>query len=136
MADYPGTGLILTYGTAGPAMNILSATASEMSVPVLDTTHMLTTGSRTKTTGDLVDEGETTFEVFFDRDLADAAKTSLGVSQVITIEHKLRAAEITEAKVTGTGAVTSWSWTATLEEMMTATIVITWLGATTHTDAA
>jgi len=128
-----GTTMTVTFGTSSYAASITGVTNDNRTVPVLDTTHMGTTNSRTKTVGDLVDEGTLTLTVFYDQD--DPAPVN-STSETVTQTFRTPAAKTAGATKAGTAAVTSESINVPLEDMMTATVVVTWLDEVTDTVSA
>lgn len=126
MADI-GTGASLTLGTSGTTFEILSISGNDASVPVIDTTHLGSTTQRSKMTGELIDHGTVDVEILFDPD----DPPPLGVTETITVTFPLPSGQSTAADYSGSASITSRNWTVPLEDRMTGSFTITWLGAIT-----
>ena len=108
-----GTGT--TLAIAGMTMDLLSLSASGIERATVDVAHMGTSGAKPFLLGDQYDPGELTAEVHFaaDGDI-DTMMTTAAASMSIIFPE-------TTAK-TLVGAITSFSWDAPLEDVMTATV--------------
>ena len=124
------TGTTITHGTTSYAIEILSV-SGEVSRAVVDTTHMGTTGARTKTVTDLYDPGSITVQAHFDFD-EEAPYSSAAETVTVTFPSALASG----ATVAGTGAVTNFSWNAPLEDKGTCTYTVTFLDDLTWADAS
>ena len=111
-ADDVGTGTTAVFGTSSFAMNVTNVSGGDMTRAVIDSTHMGTTGERTKIFGDLFDPGSIELELALDPE----------DQPPITFPST--------ATLAGTGATTAWSWNSPLEDKMTATMTFTWDGET------
>lgn len=134
MATDIGTGWTLTMGTSDYGAEITQLDADGKEVPVIDISHMGTTGSRVKMVGDLVDEGSINVSIHFDSSTMDELEAAFGVSQTMTLTAPLSTGGSTAGTIAGTGAMTKHNWTAPLEDKMVGNYTITWLGAVTMTD--
>jgi hypothetical protein len=126
-ADDVGTGTTIAFGTSAFVAHLLSVNGSDITRPVIDSTHMETTGERTKIFGDLFDAGSVECEIAFDPDLQPPIGAAV---ETITITFPVPTGMATGATLIGTGACTAWSWTDPLEDKMTATLTVTWDGET------
>lgn len=108
-----GTGT--TLAIAGLTADLLSLSASGIERATVDVAHMGTSGAKPFLLGDQYDPGELTAEVHFaaNEDI-DTLMTSAAASISIVFP------EATAKTVVG--AVTSFSWDAPLEDVMTATV--------------
>ena len=129
MADV-GMGTTIAFATSAFTASITNVDSSDITRNVIDKTHLSTTGSREKMPGDLVDEGDVTFQFQFDPD----AQPPIGAAaESITITFPVPAGKSTGATLIGTGFISSWTWggiDAEDSSLMTGTGVITWDGAT------
>ncbi len=135
MAANVGTGTTISWSTSNPQLEILSITSGDASVPVIDVTHMGSTTSRAKITGDLRDEGDFTVEAHLDNIQMDLVYSSLGTSQTCTITLPLGSTDTSNATVSGTAAITSVNWSLPLEDKQLCNYTGTWLGVVTWADA-
>lgn len=130
-----GTGCTIGFSASSFTAEITGINGSDISREAIDTSHMGTTGEKTKLPGDLFDAGSVEFEIAFkpgeEPPIADAPET-------LTVTFPLASGDATPANVAGTGFCTGWSWGAPLEDKMTATFTWTWDGGTgpTWTPAA
>lgn len=132
-----GTGATLTLGTYTYSVDITNVSQGAETIPVIDTTHLGTTGSRTKIVGKIIDHGSVDFDSHVDSALLDSMKTALaGGSQTCTITFPVKTGNTTGATASGSGALTSHNYTIPLEDKMVANFTLTWLGAVTYTDGA
>jgi hypothetical protein len=130
-----GTGLTISFSTATYAANITNFSQGDESVPVIDTTHMGTSGSRTKTTGELIDHGSFDVDIELDYNLLGNMKSSLGTSQTVTVNFPLSSGTTGTPQASGTAAMTSHNYTLPLEDRCIANYTVTWLDAVTFTAA-
>src|SRR5690606_42042152 len=79
-----GTGATITLGTSTYDVNIESISQGDSSVPVIDTTHLGTTGARTKICGELIDWASIDVTAQLDAALLESMNTALGVRQPVT----------------------------------------------------
>lgn len=130
-----GTGATLTLGTYTYSVDITNISQGAETIPVIDTTHLGTTGSRSKIVGKIIDHGSVDFDAHVDSSLLDAMKLALaGGSQTCTITFPLKSGQAAGATAAGSGALTSHNYTIPLEDKMVANFTLTWLGAVTYTD--
>ena len=126
-ADDVGTGTTIVFGTSAFEAHLLSVNGTDITRAVVDSTHMGTTGERTKIFGDLFDPGSVECEIALDPD----AQPPIGAAvETITITFPIPTGMATGANIAGTGACTAWSWGDPLEDKMTATMTVTWDGET------
>lgn len=125
------TGLTLTFGTTSYAAEITGVSADGAEVPVLDTSHMGTTGARTKRFGDLHDEGTLDVTIHFNPD----TEPPLGTEETITVTFPVPSGGSTGATAAGTGGISSRNWTAELEETLAGGFTITWTDDVTWTNS-
>jgi len=90
--------------------------------------------ARSKTTGDLRDEGELTIEILLDNDKLDMLQAAMGDVQPCTLTFPLQSPNTTAAKASGQAALTSHNYTVPLEDKMVGGYTITWCGAVTYAD--
>lgn len=130
MADI-GTGITIGF-SGGFTAEILKISSSGVEVPVIDTSHHGTTGSRTKMVADLIDEGDIDVELQFDPDTLPPLK----ITQTVTITFPVPAGLTNGATLVGSGAITKRDWEVPHEDKMTGKYTMTWLGAVTPTVAS
>lgn len=134
-----GTGATLAWGTSSAldAIEILSVTQSEQGRPVIDTTHLGTTTTRSAIPGDLISPGTLDVEAHMPGDLMDALYTALGsVAETVTFNFKQLSTESTTApKASGSAFLQSINWVNPLEGKVTLGFTVAWAGAVTYTDA-
>ena len=121
-----GIGTTVTFGTSGFSADILSIDGPNQSRAFADTTHMGTTGQRTKIPFDLVDTGNMSMEVQFDGGLVLPIAE---VAETITIDYGGTGVGF---KYSFTGFCTEASITTSVEDIMTATLSIEITGAITQ----
>lgn len=138
MAVRTGTGCSITLASSDYDVNILAVSDGGASIPVVDTTHLGTTTARTKIVGDLIDFGEWTIEIHIDPDKLDLMKTTMEAgAQTVTFTWKKISGEPTNAAtVSGSAALTAHSFTVPLEDIVTGTYTLSWLGDVTYADSA
>ncbi len=129
-----GTGCTVVLTTSAYAASITGVSQGDQSVPVIDTTHMGSADARSKTTGDLRDEGELTIEILLDNDLLGELQTAMGTVQTCTLTFP-KGADTTAAKAVGQAALTSHNYTVPLEDKMVGGYTLTWCGAVVYSDA-
>lgn len=126
MAVDLGDGTTLTAGTSAWAPVKVSIDAPAITRPVIDTTHLGTTGTRTKIVGKLMDSDPMSVEIQFDPALDPPVDA---VAETWTIDFA--------------GSADTWAFSGVLTslkpgvrvgELMTATAEITPLGAITITN--
>ena len=116
-----GTGTIIAFGTSGFAAEVLSLNGNDITRPDVDVTHMGSTTYMEYQPGDLADGGSIEMEIGFD---PDSQPPVTSAAETITITFPLPSGGATSATFVFTGYVSTWSWTAPLEEVMTASITI------------
>jgi len=121
MAMDVGTGTTITFATSAFTAQVMSLSASDITREDIDVTHMGSTVYKEFQPSDLVDGGSIEMEIGFD---PDAIPPISGASETITIAFPLPSGQITPADLAFSGYVSSWTWTAPMEEVMTATITI------------
>ena len=126
MAQDVGTGITIAFGTSSFSADLLSLNGSAIERGEYETTHMGTTGSKTFSPMDLIDQGEIEMEFAFD---PDAQPPIGGATETITITFPLPAGGLTSATLIGSGFVKSWTWGAELEEKMTGSATVRWASA-------
>ena len=131
-----GTGCSLAMGTTNYDVEILSANFSGQEVPVVDTSHLGTTGTRTKVMADLKEPGTLEVEFHVDPDKLDTLNTAIGLAQTMTFTFKKVSGEATAATLAGSGAISAHNFTIPLEDKCVGNYTISWLGAVTPTDAS
>jgi hypothetical protein len=132
MAQDVGTGATMTFGTSSYSADILSISGGEASVPVVDTTHMGTTNSRTAMFGDLVTEGEIEVQIAFDPD----EPPPLGTSETVTLTFPIPSGSMNGATFSGTGGISKRTYEVPLEDRITGTYTVSWLDEVTHAVAS
>jgi len=118
-----GTGLGVTWNSSTFAMEILGAGWDGEEVPIIDTTHMLTTTARTKMAGDLREEG--TFDVECHLSPTASASLRAGSTGTVVIEVPYS----TNGKITGGLIVQRVNYTFPLEDKMICGLTMAWAGA-------
>lgn len=132
MADV-GTGFSITFGTSTTFdADITNVTINGEEVPVIDITHMGTTGTRAKMLGDLKENVTVDVDINFDPDMPPPT----GTSQTITLTFPIPSGKVSGATIAGTGAAVSHSVTVPLEDKMTGSYRIQYTGAVTRTASA
>ena len=101
-------------------------------VPVIDVSHMGTTGTRAKMFGDLKEA--VTVDVDMHYDPSETIPT--GTSQTITITFPVPTGLTNGATLAGTGAIVSHSGDVPLEDKMTGSYKIQFTGAVTRVAAS
>jgi len=129
-----GTGTVVTMGTTNYNAEIIGISHADETVPVIDVSHMGTTGSRSKITGELIDHGSFDVEIHISPSKLDTMKTALGTIQAISIKFPLVTGETNNATAAGSGAITAHNYTIPLEDKIVGGFTVTWTGAVTYTD--
>lgn len=134
MADL-GTGTIVAFTGTGITSKMRSVEQGEVSVAVIDMSHLLTTGAREKLAGDLVDHDSLTIEAEIDQAKISELTGAIGVTDTIKITFPL-ATLTTAGFVTGTGFVSTFNWSTPIDDAMVTSFTWTWDGGTgpTYTD--
>lgn len=136
MAQDVGTGATLTLATTSWVGQLLSINQGDKGKGIIDTTVLSTTGgARVKRQTDLIDEGEVTVEFAFDPDVPPVI-TAAATGETVTITCPVPTGKATGATYVGKGALNSFSFGIPLEDKMTGSATITWLGRVTQTDSA
>lgn len=131
-----GTGGTIVLGGSAYDVDILSISQGDETLPVFDTSHLGTAGSRTKGVGELIDHGSVDVEIHVDPDELDALKTAMAAgAQTVTITFPTITGETNGATASGSGAVTAHNYTVPLEDKIAGGYTITWLGAVTYADS-
>lgn len=130
-----GTGWSITFGSQTYDAEITALSGDGKEVPVIDVSHMGTTGSRVKTVGDLIDEGSVDVTIHWDSRDWDTLELAFGVVQTITLTAPLPSGLTgSGGTIAGSAAITKENWTAEMEDKMTGNYTITWMGAVTMTE--
>lgn len=135
-----GTGITITFGTSGFAAEITSVSMDDISREVIDTSHLGTTpagageiGSRTFLAGKLSNPGMLNIEGHHDADLTPPIEAA---AEVITITFPLGTGETTASKWVFNGQMTSYGFSAPLEDKITFSASVKAVGPITITEAA
>ena len=128
MADpVSGHGATISFGGDNSAFAGCYTTIGghERTVEILDTTCLNTTPSRTKTSGDVIDEGGMELELFFD---PTVALPILGVAEEVTLTYPISSPpNQTNATFIGDAIITSHQLPSpTTDELMSQTIHLEW----------
>jgi hypothetical protein len=126
MAAGTGNGASITI--SGITSALTSITSSGASRESIETTHLGTTGEKTFSPGDLVDEGGFSVEGYWDG--TEAPISSAAASMVVVVPSSSTGATKT---FTGSGFVTGWEWGASLDELVSFSATIKWAGSVTCT---
>lgn len=130
------TGSSITFGTTSYGANAQGMEWDGPSVPTVDTTHLGTTGFRTKIPGELQDGGEWTLDYIHDPD----EQPPVGVSQTITITQNAKTGQSSGATIAFTGFVSKWNVSIPSvdsgEDKMTSNITIVVGDDVTYTDGS
>jgi len=136
MAQDVGTGAAITFGTSSWVGQLLSINQGDKGKGIIDITVLGTTGgSRLKRQTDLIDEGEVSLEFAFDPDVPPVI-TAAATGETVTITCPVPTGKVTGATYVGKGALNSFSFGMPLEDKMTGSATVTWLGKVTQTDSA
>lgn len=133
MANDIGTGATITHGTTSYAVEIVSIALNDISRAVIDTSHLGTTGARTKRVGDLYDPGSITVQAHLDPNEEPPYTTA---AETVTVTFPIPSGGASGATVAGSAAVTNMSATVPLEDKMMVTYTITFLDDITWTNSA
>lgn len=130
-----GTGTTITFGTSSYACEIMDEglDIDGEEVPVVDVSHMTTTGYRKKLFGKLVEPPQITVNINWD---PDTPPPITAAAETITITFPLPAGMSTPATIAGTGKIISRSASVPLEDKMTGTFVVQFDGQTGPTFTA
>jgi len=123
-------------GTSDYDVEIIGSNFSGLEVPVVDTSHLGTTGTRTAIMGDLIAPGTLECEIHVDPDKLDLLHTAIGTAQTMTFTFKTVTGESSGATYAGSGAISSHNFSVPLEDKMVGNYTISWLGALTGTDSS
>ncbi len=128
-----GTGATLTFVTSGYSANLISTTLPSFSRPVIDVTHLGTTGGRDTKAGDLYEVGTATAVFQVDH---DDPPPYTAVDEVIRWTLPQSTGETTPSKEEGTGRVTNVEYgEITVDGLMTVTLTMSFTGDWTQTDS-
>ncbi|NBW11863.1 MAG: hypothetical protein EBR82_27905 [Caulobacteraceae bacterium] len=128
-----GTGTTITFGTSSsftPKIRSVKITGPE--VPVIDTTNLSTTGTRTAMFGDL--KSNTMMEIEYDYN--PSLTFPVGVTETVTLTCPIPAGGTNGATISGSGGLQNYDATIPLEDKMTGTLKIQYLGTITYTSAS
>ena len=128
MAKDTGLGTTLTASPGGWTGDVERFTLHNETIPVVDESHLGTTGYREFRAGDLADAGEVVIRVHFE---GDTALPALGTTGTLTITDPLAPGEATAASITGTAIVTGVNRnTREIDVLKTAEMTLKWDGKT------
>lgn len=129
-----GNGMTVDFATSGFSADITSVSWDGETRDDIDTSHLLTADYRTFDAGVLSDGGTVTLEVHFDpTDIAGVPYR--GAEEVVTITYPNSTTNATgTATVAFPAYLNSYSDTGSVNELMTATIVLKVAGTPTRTD--
>jgi len=134
MATDIGTGATIVFATTGAesdwAAEVMNISFDGMSREFVESSHMGTTGAKTFVVGDLYDPGEVSLDLNFDQ---DALPDITAAAEIITITMFDGPGVTTTTSWAFSGALSGYSWTAPLEDKMTAQATIKVLGGITVT---
>lgn len=116
-----GTATTIVFATSAFSAEVMSLNGSDITREDIDVTHMGSTAWKEFQPSDLADGGAIEMEIHFD---PDEQPPIAGAAETITITFPVPAGGAAGATFIFTGYVSSWSWTAPLEEVMTAEITI------------
>jgi hypothetical protein len=103
MAIDTGHGATITFGTQGGTWRCIRIPGHAETRPVVDTTYLATTTTRTNMPGDLKECSTFTVQVQFQ---GNQGLPTLTTAETVTITHPLASGGATAATVAGTGYVT------------------------------
>lgn len=134
-----GHGATLTFTATGSAPaftgTFISVGGFEQGREVLDSSHLGTTDYRTKKSGDLVDPGEFTVEMFFDVDVQPPVTQADGEYTVRVTYPDSTSGAGAGGYVEGGGFISGWSSAELVtDQLMTASITVAWEDGPTWTD--
>lgn len=129
-------GTTVTFGTSAFAANVRRINSAAMTREAIETSHLGTTGQRTKIPGALVDPGQTEVEIEWNQSFSTFPPIS-AVPESITITYPLKTGETAHATEAGTGFLLE-SQGPTCEDgaLMVGRYVICWDGLTDRTYTA
>ena len=124
-----GTGATIAFATSSIAVNMTSLSLGEHTIPIVDTTHLGSTGFRTMMGGDLKTPGEVTCEFIWDNEAGPAVTAT---AETVTITFPTAVANTTSAATyIGTGIVSTVVYpTLGIDELQTGSLTVTWNGGT------
>lgn len=131
MADV-GTGSTITFGTSSYSASVTDIQIGGQERAVIDTSHMGTTGARTKIVGDLYEPGTVEVSIIYDPN----SEPPFGAAETITVTWPIPAGGASGATLAGSGFISSRSQSIPLEDLMTATYTIQYADDLTYTDSA
>lgn len=106
MAFDTGNGTTVAFTSGSFAASIIDADLGDITIEMLDASHLGTSGDMEKVPSDLRDNGAWTFNYFADPTDADKVKPAVGVVDTLTVTFPSQTAG-TDATYVATGAVTS-----------------------------
>lgn len=127
------TGATVVFGTSAFAAELMSIGLPSISRGSIDTTHLGTSDARTHLPVDLIEWGELELEFNFD---PNEEPPMSGAAETITITFPTPSGGSSGATIAGSGFMTAFAITGSLEEKMTATATVKWTGDLTWTDSA
>lgn len=133
-----GSGAIITLGTTTTWLHalIISITPDAVTRAALETSTLLTTGSRTFIPEDLLDTGGFEVEILF-HDFIAVGTLMSAAAETITITYPLVATQSTAALITGSGFALEYTPPqAAIGELMKLKVKFKWAGALTFTPSA
>lgn len=119
---YNMTGLTVAFGTSSYAAEYIGANGEAFRA-AMAAAHMGTSGAIPKILGDLVDQGDVRFRIWFDPDTPPPVS---GASETVTITFKLQSGQTTAANLAGPAGVTRSSWEASVEALGSGEFSLTW----------
>jgi len=125
-----GTGTTITFDS-GFFAEILSVSASGMSRASIDVTHMGTTVAKEFTPGVLIDNGSIDIEIAFDPGTPPAIIDAVANPVVFGSCVIAFGNEAVKNTITGDAFMTDFTYSAQLEEKMTASATLKWAGTVT-----
>lgn len=128
-----GTGATMTFGTSSYAVEITGINLSGVSRAVIDTTHLGTTGARTKRPGDLYEPGTIQCEIHWD---PDEQPPITGAEETVTLTFPIEAGNSSGASLAATGFISEFSAAVPLEDKMTGSYTVQLADDHTWTDGA
>ena len=131
-----GTGATLAFGTSTFTPQISEMSWGGIDREMVESTHLGSSNARTYLPGDLYDPGELNLSIFYEPGMDPPVNAAL---ETITLTFPLNTAsgQASAATLAGSGALTSFSFSVPLEDMITADCsfkfsgVLTWTSATT-----
>lgn len=133
MAARNAQGLTVTYATNSYTAELTGFEQGTIEVPVLDSSHLGSTGWRSKIFGKLKEPGTLSMDVWADPDVWDDLLSEIGTSDTVTITFPVVGAQSSGATIAGSGALVSAQMTGSTDELITGTVVVAWAGSQTVT---